>query len=339
MQKGTLAKRIAAGLLTGLVSAALITGCGGGGGKSSGGSGAAQNNPPKIEVPARAPVSTTPAMTFKFGETEAKVYELTGVDLKGIIRTGRLAVLGDDIFFHTDTKHYEDKLQHMNKVTMKNETISNLVDFGPSGDIDELATNGKVVIWQSNRKVTEKDKIMIYDGKEAAVAGKWSGKPMGDAETGNFFVQWGHELREQKLENGEWKEIKKIIEDYQKLGAEFEKAGLHPVCVSKGEIYLSAYFPKGSGSDQDAYLIAFSKDGKELRRYEGVKELPRDWAVTENYVVSCGKRGMFRVYERQSGKLLGEVKTSLNPHTICTSKGNDVIAYDFNKKKLYRIDF
>ena len=109
MQNSTLAKRIAAGLLTGLVSAALITGCGGGG-KPSGGSGAA-NNPPKIEVPARAPVSTPPTMTFKFGATEAKVYELTGVDLKKIIRTNRIVMLGDDIFFHTDTKYYEDQLQ------------------------------------------------------------------------------------------------------------------------------------------------------------------------------------------------------------------------------------
>ena len=135
MQKGTLAKRIAAGLLTGLVSAALVTGCGGGG-KPSGGSGSgAANNPPKIETPARAPVSTPPTMTFKFGATEAKVYELTGVDLKNIIRTNRIVMLGDDIFFHTDTKHYEDQLQHVNKVTLKNETISNLVDLGPSGDI------------------------------------------------------------------------------------------------------------------------------------------------------------------------------------------------------------
>ncbi|MBO6210349.1 MAG: hypothetical protein J6N99_06625, partial [Schwartzia sp.] len=99
MQKGTLAKRIAAGLLTGLVSAALVTGCGGGG-KPSGGSGSgAANNPPKIETPTRAPVSTPPTMTFKFGQTEAKVYELTGVDLKNIIRTNRIVTMGDDIFF------------------------------------------------------------------------------------------------------------------------------------------------------------------------------------------------------------------------------------------------
>ncbi len=172
--------------MTGLISAALVAGCGGG--QPGGGSGAA-NNPPKIETPARAPVSTPPTMTFKFGQTEAKVYELTGVDLKKIIRTNRIVMLGDDIFFHTDTKYYEDQLQHVNKVTLKNETLSNLVDLGPSGDIHEMTTNGRIVLWQFNRKAV----------------GKWSGSPEGDPDSDNFYVRWGHELREQKLENGEWK--------------------------------------------------------------------------------------------------------------------------------------
>ena len=341
MQKRTLAKRIAAGFLTGLVSAALLTGCGGSSGKPSGGSGAA-NNPPKIEVPTRAPVSTAPTMTFKFGETEAKVYELTGVDLKDIIRSGKIVTLGDDIFFHTDTKHYEDKVQHMNKVTMKNETISNLVDLGPSGDISELTTNGKTVVWQSSRKATDgKDKLMIYDGKEANVAGKWSGSPAGDPDSDKFYVLWGHELREQHLENGEWKIDKKLIEDCQKIDPEFGRVAFKNVCVSKGEIYIRYFLPKKDGEKNDTpMLIAFDKSGKELRRYEGVKELPRGWAVTENYVIATGSQGVFRVYERKTAKLLGEAKVDkLRPFALWTSKGNDVILYDDRAKKLYRVDF
>ena len=340
MQKGTLAKRIAAGLLTGLVSAALVTGCGGGG-KPSGGSGSgAANNPPKIETPARAPVSTPPTMTFKFGETEAKVYELTGVDLKKIIRTNRIVMLGDDIFFHTDTKYYEDKLQHVNKVTLKNETISNLVDLGPSGDIHEMTTNGKIVLWQSNRKATEKDKLVIYDGKEAKAAGKWSGSPEGDPGSDNFYVLWGHELREQTLENGEWKIGKKLIEDYQKMDPEFGRVSFKNVCVKDGEIYIRYFLPKKDGEKEDTpMLIALDKNGKELRRYEGVKELPRGWAVTENYVIHSGSKGDFRVYDRKTAKLLGEAKSEMRPFVLWTKTGNDVIVYDDRAKKLYRIDF
>lgn len=341
MQKGTLAKRIAAGLLTGLFSAALITGCGGGGGKPSGGSGSgAANNPPKIETPARAPVSTPPTMTFKFGQTEAKVYELTGVDLKNIIRTNRIVTMGDDIFFHTDTKYYEDKLQHVNKVTLKNETISNLVDLGPSGDIHEMTTNGKIVLWQSNRKATEKDKLVIYDGKEAKTAGKWSGSPEGDPSSDNFYVLWGHELREQTLENGEWKIGKKLIEDYQKMDPEFGRVSFKNVCVKDGEIYIRYFLPKKDGEKEDTpMLIALDKNGKELRRYEGVKELPRGWAVTENYVIHSGSKGDFRVYDRKTAKLLGEAKIEMRPFVLWTKTGNDVIVYDDRAKKLYRIDF
>ena len=341
MQNRTLAKRIAAGLLTGLVSAALLAGCGGGGGKSGGGSGgAAQNNPPKIETPARAPVSTPPTMTFKFGATEAKVYELTGVDLKDEIRTNRIVTMGDDIFFHTDSSKSEDKMGHVKKVTMKNETISNLVDLGPSGDIHEMTTNGKTVLWQSNRKATEKDKIVIYDGKEAKVAGKWSGSPLGDPDSDKFYVIWGHELREQTLENGEWKIDKKLIEDYQKLEKGFDRVSFKPVCVSKGEIYMRYFLPKKDGEKSDTpMLAAFGKDGKMLRTYEGVKELPRGWAVTENYVIATGSQGIFRVYDRKTAKLLGETKIEMRPFVLWTKTGNDVIVYDDRAKKLYRIDF
>lgn len=333
MQRGILAKRIAAGLLAGLVSAALLTGCDGGGT-------AAQNDPPKIETPARAAVETTPTMTFTFGSTEAKVYELTGVDLKNSIRTGKLAALGGEIFFHTDSSKSEDQMQHVNKIIIKNETIADLTDLGPSGDINEMATNGREVIWQSNRKATEKDKIVIYDGKEAKVAGKWSGKPIGDPETGNYFVYWGHELREQKLENGEWKEIRKVIEDTSKLDKAFEDVSFNPVSVVKGEIYMRYVLPKkGDETNDTPMLAAFSKDGELLRTYEGLKELPRGWAVTENYVIATASKGEIRVYERQSGKLLGDAKIEMRPFALWTLKGNDVIVYDDRERKLYRIDF
>ncbi len=333
MQKGTLAKRIAAGFVTGLASAALLAGCGGGGG-------AAQNNPPKIETPARAAVSTPPVMTVKFGTTEAKVYELTGVDLSKELHTGKIVVMGDDLFFHTDASVNEDKLIHMKKVTMKHETLENLTDLGPSGDINELATNGKVVIWQGNRKTSEKDKLVIYDGKEVTAGGKWIGSPMGDPDTGDFLIRRGHELQDHKLEKGELKEVKKIIEDDRKLDELFKRVTFKTVCAGKGESYLRCFIPKKDGEkDNTPMLVAFGKDGKELRRYEGVKELPRDWAVTENYVIHAGSKGQFRIFDRKSGKVLSDVKLEMRPFAMWTSKGNDVIVYDDRAKKIYRIDF
>ena len=56
---------------------------------------------------------------------------------------------------------------------------------------ENIFTDGVYVELEQIMTAFNPPKIMIYDGKEAAVAGKWSGKPMGDPETGNFFVQWG----------------------------------------------------------------------------------------------------------------------------------------------------
>lgn len=335
MQTKTLAKRLALGVMAALVSVSLLAGCGGGKDKGAG----AQNDPPKIEIPAREPVSTAPTMTFKFGETEAKVYELTGVDLSKVIRTNKLVTLGDELFFHTDGHYSEDKLQHINKVTIKKETIADLVDLGPSGDIAELATNGKIVIWQTNRKATEgKDKIAIYDGKAATVGGKWSGSPMGDAESGDFMVYWGHELRHSKLEDGNWKELGKVFADDKTAFPDFKDTNisLKTVCVSKGDIFMRYFVEKEGGNIP--YLIAFNKDGKELCRYEGIAELPRGWAVTENYVVHTGSKGAIRVFDRKTGKVLGDATIDMRPFALWTKTGNDVIVYDDRSHKIYRID-
>ncbi len=331
MQNGSLAKRLAVGLLTGIVSVALLAGCGGS--KDKG----AQNDPPKIEVPAREPVSTTPTMTFKFGETEAKVYELTGVDLSKYIRTGKIVTCGDAIFFHTDSANEADKHQHLRRVTVKHETISDLTDMGQSGDIAELATNGKLVIWQSSREVTKKDKLMIYDGKDIKEGGKWWSRLIGDPDSDNFYYMYGDDLTVAKLDNGELKDANVVLKDMQALPG-YENAGLGPVCVSKDEIYIRRVTRK---DEKDTHvLVAFDKNtGKELRQYDGLSELPRGWAVTENYVIHSGSKGEFRVFDRRNGKILGDVKIEMRPFALWTVKGNDVIVYDDRAKKLYRIDF
>lgn len=333
MQKKTLAKRLAVGFMAALVSVSLLAGCGGGKDKGAG----AQNDPPKMVIPAREPVSTAPTITFKFGETEAKVYELTGVDLTKSIRTGKIVTCGDAIFFHTDSANEADNHQHLRRVTVKHETISDLTDMGQSGDIAELATNGKLVIWQSSREVTQKDKLMIYDGKDIKEGGKWWSRLIGDPDSDNFYYMYGDDLTIAKLENNELKDAKVVLKDMQSLPG-YENAGLGPVCVFKDEIYIRRVTRK---DDKDSHvLVAFNKnDGKELRQYDGLSDLPRGWAVTENYVIHSGSKGDFRVFDRQTGKIIGDAKINIRPFALWTSKGNDVIVYDDRAKKLYRIDF
>ncbi len=133
---------------------------------------------------------------------------------------------------------------------------------------------------------------------------------------------------------------KKLIENYQKLDKEFGRAAFKNVCVRDGEVYIRFFIPKKDGEQDDTpMLIAFDQTGKEFRRYEGVKELSRGWAVTENHVIHSGSKGDFRVYDRKTARLLGDAKIGMRPFVLWTKTGNDVIACDDRAKKLYRIDF
>lgn len=316
-------KALALGLA---VFAALnFTACGGGDKK-----GDAKPAAPKttVAVPARPAVSTTPSMSFKFGEKEAKVYELKGVDLKNKIRTGRLAVANGAAYFFVDMKPMQ-----LGKVTLKNETISDLTLIANSGGIDFLATNGKEVLFR-----TSDGKMGVYDGKQVAKGDKWLGETIGAAGSNEFYIMQGTALKAATLEGSSLKNIHDIIADYKKIPA-FDRAILKPVYADSNEIYLRTFLRKEGVKDAVPTLVAFDKQGKELRRYEGVQKLPRGWAVTANYVIHTGSMGDFRVFDRATGKKLGDANVGLRPFVLYTITGNDVLLYDDRADKLYRVDF
>ncbi|MBR2182920.1 MAG: hypothetical protein IJ858_05810 [Acidaminococcaceae bacterium] len=308
------------------VFAALnFTACGGGDKK-----GETKPAAPKttVAVPARPAVSTAPSMSFKFGEKEAKVYELKGVDLAKKIRTNRLAVANGAAYFFVDMKPMQ-----LGKVTLKNETISDLTLIANSGGIDFLATNGKEVLFR-----TSDGKMGVYDGKQVAKGDKWLGETIGAAGSNEFYIMQGTALKAATLEGNSLKNIHDIIADYKKIPA-FDRAILKPVYADSNEIYLRTFLRKEGVKDAVPTLVVFDKQGKELRRYEGVQKLPRGWAVTANYVIHTGSMGDFRVFDRATGKKLGDAKVGLRPFALYTITGNDVLLYDDRADKLYRIDF
>ncbi|MBR1494347.1 MAG: hypothetical protein IJ601_04800, partial [Acidaminococcaceae bacterium] len=198
------------------VFAALnFTACGGGDKKAEGKPAAPKTT---VAVPSRPAVSTTPSMSFKFGEKEAKVYELKGVDLTKKIRTGRLAVMNDAAYFFVDMKPMQ-----LGKVSLKNESISDLTLVSDSGGIDYLATNGKAVLFR-----TGDGKMGVYDGKKVAKGDKWLGETIGVAGSNDFYVMQGTALKAATLENNSFKNIRNVIPDYKKIPA-FDKAILKPV--------------------------------------------------------------------------------------------------------------
>ena len=269
-------------------------------------------------------------MTFKFGEHEAKVYELTGVDLKKNIRTWRFAALGDALFFHGKGSN------QIVSVNMKGETISDFKAIADSGAVDYLAGNGRIVVF----RLKDANKLAVYDGKTVTTGAEdVPGEMTGIAGSDDFLVVRGSAVRRVAIEGAASKVVKDIIKDYREI-PDFKKVSMKPVYADENGFYLSTYIKRDEKDSKGVpTLVAFDWQGKELRRCEGVEELPRGWAVTANYVIHTGSKDAFRVFDRESGKILGDAEVNMRPFALYTLKGNDVIVFDDRADKIYRVDF
>ncbi len=315
-------KRMAWGLAAAFLAASLLSGCGGGSGDS-----AAKDAP---VAPATQSAGAKPSMTATLGQREINAYELTGVNLAKKIRTGRLAVIGNTIYFHGGTKPSE-----LYKVTMKGDTISDLTAIGESGSVDDLADNGRVVLYRS----ADEHKTAIYDGKALVLGDPWPGEMAGVAGTSEFFYLRGVSLKAVNLDGATFSDARDVIKNY-KLTPELTKVTLRLVCAEAEEIFLRCVIRKlKENTPGIPILIAFNRKGKEIRRYEGVPELPRGWAVTKDYVIHCGSKGLFRILDRKTTQVLGETRFNMRPFALCAMEGNQVLVYDDRSEKLYRIDF
>ncbi|MBQ8699528.1 MAG: hypothetical protein IJ521_11125 [Schwartzia sp.] len=80
-------------------------------------------------------------------------------------------------------------------------------------------------------------------------------------------------------------------------------------------------------------LVAVGKDGKELRRYDGMAGGKRDFCVTDRYVVCADPDGNICVFEKKSAKRLGNVKLNLRPFALWTLERDKVLVYDDGGQK------
>ncbi len=162
---------------------------------------------------------------------------------------------------------------------------------------------------------------------------------MGVPGKDEFYCMRGPMLRAGVLEDGEFKATRDVIRNY-KLQPEFTKVMMRPVDADANTVYLKCTIKKNGANTQGVpTLIAFDKFGKEVRRYEGVSEMPRDWVVTKDYIIHCGSRGMFRILNRTNGQVVGETRFNMRPFALCAMGDNKVLVYDDRSEKLYRIDF
>ena len=316
-------KKLLHAAAAGMLAVSLLAGCGGGGGNNQ------QNNPPKVETPKAAP-----SMTFKYGTHEAKVYELAGLDLNDRINTWQLATLNGDVYFHCGRKP-----PHMGKVTLKGETLSDFADLGEVGDGNTLAMNDKVVLWEGKNKT-----LVTYDGKNMKTGGRWPGQLLakvggGIAGRDEFFFLSGKSLKTGKLKDGSIKDVQELVPNLTAISPDFKNAQFFPVASDKDEVFLRTILHKPGGNKKVPVLVAFDKKGKELRRYEGIEGGRKGFCVTDRYVVYADQEGNIRVFEKKSGKAVGDAKVTFGVFALQTVKGNNVLVYDDKDKKLYRIDF
>ncbi len=334
MNFNNISRHLATGVMVGCLTVTLFTGCTE---KPKTDNGEAPQSVEITEttvVPERAEVATEPSFTFKVGDKEVKGYELKGVDLTGDedknhkIRTGAVATMNDQAFFYVDS----EPQMSLAKVKINGETISDFEIVSDGYSIDELCGNGNVIVFR------DKDRnLAIYNGRGELNKGGESSISsfFGVPDSNEFYYMDGHELKAANLEGTALASERVIInlepfENANNLSVEL-------LAVEGDVIYLVSEIEKDNKNIP--ILLALDKEGKELRRFEGLEESPRGWAITDNYVIHSASPGNFRVYDKASGKLLGDAHAELRPFTMQAIKGNDVLVFDDRAHKLYRIDF
>lgn len=322
-----LMKRVAAGILAGLLSASLIAGCTGGGGKGD------DSKKPAATPSAKVEMKGEPSSTFPFGNKTAKVFALEGPAAKEDFNfTGeRIVFANGAIYHHGETSDGKGgDIAGLYKLPLKGNAITGREfvaksDDGP--DHRNLAASRGNVLFQ----LDEGDKLAIYDGKNITKSdSKWKddydamvGFVEGD---GLLLVRSLDTICTAKQELSEIKGVKEVVKDAREVLKLKDAGPMRPVYADANELFVSCQV---NADDFTTDLFAFDKNGKPGLRYAGIKEDAADWAVTKNYVVQAGKDGAILIYERKSGKKIYDAKArDLNPSYLCSMGGDMILLYD-----------
>ncbi len=333
-------KKLLFSLLAMVAATALIAGCTddkGGGGNSK-----AKGTP----IPARAEVKTSPMTTFKFGDKEAKVYAIQNIDIKGL-GAYRLAAAKNTVYMLAQSNPGILKIVGNNKKTVikvdiENEKVQNISLIGEWLNDSSLQANEKGAMWfEHYNKAAKENLYAFYDGKETKHSIR---SPFGATTyafktgTTDIYHKGGMGgIEHAKYENGTIKELEPVIKRdvlEKAIGDNF--TGIIKAVDDKN--YYLIRTVKKEKVDIPTMSV-FKHDGTLLYTIEGITDLPRDWAVTTNYIMHAGSKGDVVIYNKDDGKL---IETTKIPGTrifkLSTATGNDVYATDDRNKKLLRID-
>ena len=329
-------------LLGALTLCVLASGCGG-----SGGGGTPEK--PKSDLPERKKISTSVASSFKVDGRTVNIYEYTGLTFKDqTLWTEKLAVDGDRIYFFgfdNKDKTYRTKLR---SVSYKDEKLSDLkvLDGRANWRYRLVVSNGTVYDWHkkgdyNSIKTNSPDCWHYYDGK-TMVPTDLRGMTLVPIDQGKDVVYTeGSDYWIGTLDKGKLTKGKKLLS-----GTEAKKDGLSlkGQWADKDGFYLMGYLKNDKGGYYNVVRQFSLKDGKLLQTVEGPPtEESRGFAVTEHRVVLGQKGGIYWIYSKKDGKLLGKAQTEpkLTMEILTPMKNDSILIYrriNRSEAKLYRMD-
>ena len=331
-------KKATLGLMAGLVSAALLAGCGGG----SGAKGDGDPKKPAATPSAQVEMKGDPASTFQIGNKTAKIYELKGpaADKDFIFVGERVVYANGAIYLHGEASDGKGGDVHgLYKLPLKGDTITGkemvAASDGDAGDKRNLAVCRDKVLFQ----LKDGGKLGLYNGKSVDKSdSKWKDEydsMVGFAEGSELLMVRGTDtVCVAKQELSDIKGVKVVVDDAKKA-LKLEDAVLRPVYADANELFLSTPL---SFDDFTTDLVAFDKNGKFLARYSGLKNDPADWAVTKHYIVQASPASGMLIYDRSTGKKIFDSKVNgFEPHYLF-SMGGDMILACVNETKFLILD-
>ncbi len=330
-------KKKAFGLMAGLVSAALIAGCGGGGGAKSDG----DPKKPAATPSAQVEMKGEPTSTFQIGSKTAKIYELKApaADDNFLFVGQRVVYANGAIYLHGEMSDGKGgDVQGLYKLPLQGDKITGkemvAASDGDSGDQRNLAVCRDKVLFQ----LKDGDKLGLYNGKSLDKSdGKWKDEydsMVGFAEGGELLMVRGTDkvcVAQQEL--SDIKNVKVVVDDAKKA-LKLEDAVLCPVYADANELFLSTTL---NFDEFTKDLVVFDKNGKLLARYGGMKNDPADWAVTKSYIVQASPNSML-IYDRSNGKKIFDSKVNGFEPRYLFSMGGDMILACADETKFFILD-
>ncbi|MBR2216433.1 MAG: hypothetical protein IJ849_11870 [Selenomonadaceae bacterium] len=324
-------KKIATVALAGLMTTALLAGCGDDkpGAPTAPGKTAEAPAPPERHVE---------GVEFDYGgHHKGKVYAIKAPKSGGIELANDPVFMQDAIYIHGDEEKDGADKDYLLRLSLQGEKLSAPEVITESKGYGAIAANGKAVFCNSN-KPEDKGKAVSYDGKNLTqLDGKWPDKAVGIAGSDEFLICAGMDAIKIGTVTGNKLEMK----DVATLA---DNRGYEPIYADQNELYIAA-----AGPDEERALLVLDKSGKEVRTITGWRDDEFGfWAVTQNYIVMFGDAEYnekadddvcpLRVFDRATGKEIGEATVAnFSPESAVQMSGNTLIAHG-DDETFYIID-